>query len=55
MELVIGVNLTGVFLCAREAAAHMIEFGNGGVVVNISSISRFGNAGQQLQCRQGWG
>src|SRR3984957_15394949 len=31
---VIGVNLTGVFLCAREAAAHMIECGNGGVIVN---------------------
>jgi 3-oxoacyl-[acyl-carrier protein] reductase len=43
---VIGVNLTGVFLCAREAAAHMIERGNGGVIVNISSISRVGNAGQ---------
>jgi 3-oxoacyl-[acyl-carrier protein] reductase len=43
---VIGVNLTGVFLCGREAAKHMIERGNGGVIVNISSISRFGNAGQ---------
>jgi 3-oxoacyl-[acyl-carrier protein] reductase len=43
---VIAVNLSGVFLCAREAAAHMIEFGNGGVIVNISSISRAGNAGQ---------
>jgi len=43
---VIGVNLSGVFLCAREAAAHMIELGNGGVIVNISSISRVGNAGQ---------
>ena len=43
---VIGVNLTGVFLCAREAAAHMIERCNGGVIVNISSISRVGNAGQ---------
>ncbi len=43
---VIGVNLTGVFLCAREAAKHMIERGNGGVIVNISSISRHGNAGQ---------
>jgi 3-oxoacyl-[acyl-carrier protein] reductase len=45
-DAVIGVNLGGVFLCAREAAAHMIEFGNGGVIVNISSISRVGNAGQ---------
>ena len=43
---VIAVNLSGVFLCAREAAAHMIELGNGGVIVNISSISRVGNAGQ---------
>ncbi|HMK86549.1 MAG TPA: SDR family oxidoreductase [Steroidobacteraceae bacterium] len=43
---VIDVNLTGVFLCAREAATHMIESGNGGVIVNISSISRVGNAGQ---------
>jgi len=45
-QAVIDVNLTGVFLCAREAAARMIEFGNGGVIVNISSISRAGNAGQ---------
>jgi len=45
-DSVIAVNLSGVFLCAREAAAHMIEFGNGGVIVNISSISRAGNAGQ---------
>ena len=43
---VIDVNLSGVFLCAREAAAHMVELGNGGVIVNISSIARVGNAGQ---------
>jgi 3-oxoacyl-[acyl-carrier protein] reductase len=43
---VIEVNLGGVFLCGREAAARMIEFGKGGVIVNISSISRVGNAGQ---------
>jgi 3-oxoacyl-[acyl-carrier protein] reductase len=43
---VIAVNLSGAFVCAREAAAHMIEFGNGGVIVNVSSISRTGNAGQ---------
>jgi 3-oxoacyl-[acyl-carrier protein] reductase len=42
---VIDVNLTGVFLCAREAAQRMIERG-GGVIVNVSSISRAGNAGQ---------
>lgn len=43
---VIDVNLTGVFLCAREAAQRMIELGGGGVIVNISSISRAGNVGQ---------
>jgi 3-oxoacyl-[acyl-carrier protein] reductase len=43
---VIGVNLSGVFLCAREAAAQMIGFGHGGVIGNISSISRVGNGGQ---------
>lgn len=43
---VIGVNLTGVFLCGRAAAEQMIRCGNGGVIVNISSISRAGNGGQ---------
>lgn len=45
-QAVIDVNLTGVFLCAREAAQHMIRLGSGGVIVNISSISRAGNIGQ---------
>jgi 3-oxoacyl-[acyl-carrier protein] reductase len=45
-QTVVNVNLTGVFLCGREAAAHMAEFGQGGVIINISSISRHGNAGQ---------
>lgn len=43
---VINVNLTGVFLCGREAATQMIEAGHKGVIVNISSISRAGNMGQ---------
>ena len=43
---VIDVNLTGVFLCARETAQRMISDGRGGVIVNISSISRAGNIGQ---------
>lgn len=45
-QAVIDVNLTGVFLCAREAAIRMIKLAKGGVIVNISSISRQGNAGQ---------
>jgi 3-oxoacyl-[acyl-carrier protein] reductase len=43
---VIAVNLTGVFLCGREAAERMVRAGRGGVIVNISSISKDGNAGQ---------
>ncbi len=45
-QAVIDVNLTGVFLCGREAATRMIEQGNGGVIINISSVSRAGNIGQ---------
>jgi 3-oxoacyl-[acyl-carrier protein] reductase len=45
-QAVVDVNLTGVFLCGREAAERMIGLGNGGVIVNISSVSRAGNAGQ---------
>lgn len=45
MERVIGVNLIGAFLCARVAAAHMVERGSGRIV-NIASLS-----GQ----RGGWG
>jgi 3-oxoacyl-[acyl-carrier protein] reductase len=45
-QAVIDVNLTGVFLCAREAAVRMIKLAKGGVIVNISSISRHGNVGQ---------
>lgn len=45
-QSVIDVNLTGVFLCGREAALHMIESGNKGVIINMSSISRGGNIGQ---------
>jgi len=45
-QAVIDVNLTGVFLCGREAAERMIGLGHGGLIINISSISKCGNAGQ---------
>jgi 3-oxoacyl-[acyl-carrier protein] reductase len=45
-QTVIDVNLTGTFLCGREAAQRMIESGSKGVIINISSISRAGNMGQ---------
>jgi 3-oxoacyl-[acyl-carrier protein] reductase len=45
-QAVIDVNLTGVFLCGREAAQRMVEGGRKGCIVNVSSISRAGNMGQ---------
>ena len=45
-QAVLNVNLTGVFLCGREAAAKMIELDCKGCIINISSISRHGNMGQ---------
>lgn len=44
---VIGVDLTGPFLCMREFATTVIDSGTkDAVAVNISSVSRAGNAGQ---------
>ena len=40
-ERVMGINTTGVFLCARAAARHMIEKGTKGRIVNIASIMGF--------------
>ena len=45
-QQVIDVNLTGVFLCGREAAARMVQANTQGVIVNISSVCRDGNIGQ---------
>jgi 3-oxoacyl-[acyl-carrier protein] reductase len=45
-QSVIDVNLTGVFLCGREAATQMIQNDTKGCIINISSISRAGNIGQ---------
>lgn len=45
-QSVIDVNLTGVFLCGREAAVKMVEGGQGGVIINMSSVARSGNMGQ---------
>ena len=45
-QLVIDVNLTGVFLTGREAATQMVNAGNGGVLILMSSIAGDGNFGQ---------
>jgi len=42
---VVGVNMTGVFLCAREAARHMRAGGRGGRIVNTASIMGFSGGG----------
>jgi 3-oxoacyl-[acyl-carrier protein] reductase len=47
-NLVMDVNLKGIFLCTQEAIQHMTE---GGSVVNISSIvGKAGNIGQTNYC-----
>lgn len=45
-QQVVDVNLTGTFLCGREAAVHMVKGDRKGVIVNISSVCRNGNIGQ---------
>lgn len=45
-QSVIDVNLTGVFLCGREASVQMIKHNRKGVIINMSSIARQGNMGQ---------
>jgi glucose 1-dehydrogenase len=37
-DRVLAVNLRGPFLCAREAIAHFLESGKGGVILNNSSV-----------------
>ncbi|EEX40714.1 MULTISPECIES: SDR family oxidoreductase [Vibrio] len=45
-DTVMNVNVTGTFLCGREAAVKMIETKRKGVIINISSVARAGNIGQ---------
>lgn len=45
-QAVIDVNLTGATLIARDVAASMAQTGTRGVIVNMSSIARYGNRGQ---------
>jgi glucose 1-dehydrogenase len=37
-DKVLGVNLRGSFLCAREAIKRFLDAGNGGVIINVSSV-----------------
>ncbi|MBI4705235.1 MAG: SDR family oxidoreductase [Deltaproteobacteria bacterium] len=45
-QSVIDVNLTGAVWMVREVAAAMIERGERGAIVNLSSLARHGNRGQ---------
>jgi 3-oxoacyl-[acyl-carrier protein] reductase len=45
-QTVMNVNVTGTFLCGREAAKWMVENETKGVIINISSAARAGNIGQ---------
>jgi len=44
-EQVMAVNMTGSFLCAREAARIMIERGRRGAIVNVASIMGLSGGG----------
>ena len=45
-QSVLDVNVTGTFLCGREAAKVMLNTDSKGVLINISSVARAGNMGQ---------
>ena len=44
-DKVVAVNMTGTFLCSRAAARAMIARGQGGAIVNVSSIMGFSGGG----------
>jgi glucose 1-dehydrogenase len=37
-DKVINVNLRGAYLCAREAIKHFLSRGQGGIIINVSSV-----------------
>lgn len=49
-QRVIGVNLTGTFLCSREAARLMHQSGQGGAIVNLSSTAAISGEGPSHYC-----
>ena len=50
-QAVININLTGVFLCGREAAERMVKQGRGGVIINISSqMGHVGSPNRTVYC-----
>jgi 2-deoxy-D-gluconate 3-dehydrogenase len=47
-QRIVDVNVGGAFLCTRAAAARMREQGNGGAIVNITSIDAIHPSGPGL-------
>jgi len=45
-QAVIDVNLTGTFLCVRDASEAMINSGSEGVIFTVSSVNKIGQIGQ---------
>jgi 3-oxoacyl-[acyl-carrier protein] reductase len=45
-DAVVGVNLRGVFLCARAVVPHMIRRGGGSILAASSVVGLYGNFGQ---------
>lgn len=37
-DKIMSVNLRGAYLCARETIKHFLDRGNGGVIINVSSV-----------------
>ena len=51
LDLLLGVNLRGAYVCAQEAARTMVAQGRGGVIVHISSVGAFaGQEGATVYC-----
>ena len=44
-DKVLGVNLRGTFIAAREAGRRMAQAGHGGVIINLASV-----AGYRAKC-----
>ena len=49
-QRVIGVNLTGTFLCAREGVKLIVKTGQGGSIINLSSTSALSGEGPNHYC-----
>lgn len=55
-DRVLKVNLKGTFLCSRAAARHMVDRGEGGRIISISSVSGLrGNARFAAYCSSKFG